>query len=163
MNDFEAFYRDNFRLVYALALARTVSQDLMDDLVQETFFRAWRHFDALSAQPPRAQRAWLAQTLRHLFVDHWRRDRLQRDAPAMPAAPSAQPQIVLRLDVARALAGLEETDRTIVLARYFLEMNSREIGEMLDMPEGTVRHRLLHGRRYLAEKLAAWNAQGDRG
>jgi RNA polymerase sigma-70 factor (ECF subfamily) len=182
MNDLEAFYRGNARLVYALALGQTGNPADAEDLTQETFLRAWRHFRVLASLAPAAQRAWLIRTMRHLAIDTWRRTRQcsvlgarcsvedmeEADAelhgvfPSEHRAPSTE-HLALRADVAQALATLTPEDREIVTLRYFMEMNSREIGETLQMPEGTVRHRLMQCRQVLAERLAAWRPGGDIG
>jgi RNA polymerase sigma factor (sigma-70 family) len=70
-------------------------------------------------------------------------------------------EAALRLDAARALAGLEEMDRRIVLLRYYSQANSGEIAAMLDMPERTVRYRLARARQALAPRLTAWSGQGN--
>ena len=164
MNDLEAFYRGHMRLVYTMALAQDPDPTRAEDLTQETFLRAWRHFERLSGLDPPAQRAWLVRTLRHLAIDLWRRERaFPQEALELPAAPlPPADRAALRLDVARALDALEETDRQIVLLRYLMEMNSREIGKLLNMPEGTVRHRLMRCRSHLAERLAPWAPGGGR-
>jgi RNA polymerase sigma-70 factor (ECF subfamily) len=162
MDDLEAFYRGNVRLVYAMALAQDPDPTQAEDLTQETFLRAWRHFERLSGMDPPAQRAWLVRTLRHLAIDAWRRARAFPQEALEPSGPSMPPadRVALRLDVTRALGALEETDRQIVLLRYVMEMNSREIGEVLGMPEGTVRHRLMRCRSHLVERLAPWAPEG---
>jgi RNA polymerase sigma-70 factor (ECF subfamily) len=159
MDAFESFYRDHLRLVYAVAAARVTDPAQVEDLVQDTFFRAWRHFHRLTLLPPQAQRAWLVRTARNLITDHWRAARHAAPADlirAAPARPLAE-RVALRLDVARALLTLREHDRQIVVLRYSLGMNSREIGALLQMPEGTVRFRLKQCRAALAERLAPWD------
>jgi len=61
------------------------------------------------------------------------------------------------LEVNRALARLTEGDREVVVMRYFSELNSREIAEIVDMPEATVRGHLRAARRKLADELEDWN------
>jgi RNA polymerase sigma factor (sigma-70 family) len=164
MDSFEQFYRDHLRLVYAMALARGASAWEAEDLAQETFLRAWRHCARIAGMEPLAQRAWLVRTLRNLMVDAWRRERSETAESEEPPGSSREPaeQVVLRLDVRRALAGLEEADREVVVLRYFVEMNSREISELLGVPEGTVRHRLMRCRQRLAEQLSQWDPEGGR-
>jgi RNA polymerase sigma-70 factor (ECF subfamily) len=158
MDAFERFYRDHLRLVYAVAAARLGDPSQAEDLVQEAFFRAWRHFHRIAGLPAPAQRAWLVRTVRNLAVDQWRaaRHAVPAEARPEPARPLAE-RIALRLDVARALVTLAEQDRQIVVLRYGLGMNSREIGDLLQMPEGTVRFRLQQCRAALAERLAPWD------
>jgi len=157
---FEALYRDNLRLVHAVALSRVGEAARAEDLTQETFLRAWRRRPELTQLAPPALRAWLLTTLRNLAVDHWRREARERDSQ-VAEVPSA-PQSELRLDLLEALRALEEADRELVLMRYLAEMNSREIGEALGIPEGTVHRRLARSRRVLADRLAHWAPRGVR-
>lgn len=161
MSEFEAFYRANVRLLYALAFSRTADPSQAEDLTQETFLRAWQHFDGLSGGAPRAQRAWLIRTLRNLAADAWRRESLLPTESLATANTATQPaeQLDLRLDLARALGELDDTGRDLVTMRYLQGMNSREIGEVLGMPQGTVRRRLAECRRSLAQRLSHWRGE----
>ncbi len=159
MEDFERFYREHVRLVLAIAAGRVAQAAAAEDLMQETFLRAWQHYSHVSLLPAPAQRAWLVRTVRNLATDAWRRQMLAEQTPADPA-PEAQTE--LRLDVAQALAELAPEDRDLVVMRYVEEMNSREIGEALGVPEGTVRRRLAECRERLAPRLSQWAPQGAR-
>jgi RNA polymerase sigma-70 factor, ECF subfamily len=159
MNDFEGFYRGNLRLVYAAAIVRVSGAEEAADIVQEAFLRAWRCFPLVSSPTVPARRAWLLTSVRNCAIDGWRRagreEPLQgepRDRDPMPAE--------LRLDVAEAVSRLPPVDQDIVLMRYVQDMASREIGEALGMPEGTVRRRLAGCRSRLARLLDGWEQGG---
>lgn len=158
---FNAFYQMHLRLVYALALARGLSSCEAEDLAQETFLRAWRHFQTLADLEIPVQRAWLRRVLVNLANDAWQRNRTvtSHEEEWMAASAQTTDNSALRLDVARALSTLEEADREIAMLRYFLQMNSREIGELLNVPESTIRRRLMDCRRHLAEQLTAWRPE----
>ena len=161
MDDFETFYRKNVRLVHRLMLSRTGDIGQAEDLTQDTFLRAWRHFGILGDLEAPAQRAWLIRTARNLSVDAWRRRSLDDGAPAALVPPVDDAALSeLRLDVGQALAELDESDRELMIMRYLQEMNSREIGEALEMPEGTVRRRLARCRELLAQHLSQWAGNG---
>lgn len=162
---FDLFYEEHLGLVYAVAVARGLEPAYAEDLAQETFLRAWRHFGMLSILPPAARKAWLLSTLRNLVIDAWRRRCVENAEMEARAAvpPDTSDRTALRLDVARALSHLAEEDREMVVLRYFQEMNSREIGEVLGIPEGTVRRRLLECRRKLADLLHQWAPEGVAG
>jgi RNA polymerase sigma-70 factor (ECF subfamily) len=162
MSDFEAFYRANVRMVHGLALSRTGVTAQAEDLTQETFLRAWQHFALVSGLQPAQQKAWLARTLRNLATDEWRRQAMASAAAQAAASEShGSPPAELRLDVALALGGLDDSDRELVVMRYLEQMNSREIGEALAIPEGTVRTRLARCRKALAGRLARWAGNGS--
>jgi RNA polymerase sigma factor (sigma-70 family) len=63
----------------------------------------------------------------------------------------------LRREVDAALARLEEPDRLLVVLRYFVNWNSRQIAELVEQPESTVRGRLRACRLRLASELGEWN------
>lgn len=163
MDSFESFYRRNVRLVAALARSHSPRAAPAEDLTQETFLRAWRHYQDLEGREAPAQRAWLIRTVRNLTTDAWRRRTLEAEAmPQAVASSPSQTETDLRLDVAQALAQLDAEDRELVVMRYLEEMNSREIGEALGVPEGTVRRRLSECRDRLAQHLTQWAPQGAR-
>ena len=62
----------------------------------------------------------------------------------------------LKGEVERALRTLAEEERALVVMRYFSDLNSRQVAEIVGMPEATVRGRLRAARRKLAEELAEW-------
>lgn len=161
MEDFEIFYRGNVGLVYGLMLARTRNASQAEDLTQETFLRAWRSFHDVATLGAEAQRAWLVRTARNVSIDVWRRQDLEaRMSPEPRDVSGEEGAWDLRLDVMQALGELDECDRELVVMRYVEEMNSREIGEALGMPEGTVRRRLSRCREALAQHLSAWAPDG---
>jgi RNA polymerase sigma-70 factor (ECF subfamily) len=171
-DEFEQFYRENVRLVYATAMAQTANSAAAEDLTQETFVRAWKNLSLLRPMDPPMRRSWLLRTVRNAVIDTFRQES-RREAREMAdwemvasKGDAGSTASALRVDVARALAGLRVTDREIVVLRYFGELTSREIGETLGIPEGTVRQRLTECRRTLSELLASWDApnrQEERG
>jgi len=158
MDDFERFYRENVRLVAAIAAGRVGDPIQAEDLTQETFLRAWQHYAHVAELPAPARRAWLVRTVRNLATDAWRR-RVREEAAPPPAGPPSE-QFDLRLDVDQALAELPAEDRDLVVMRYVEGMNSREIGEALGTPEGTIRRRLLDCRQVLSARLRQWAPEG---
>jgi RNA polymerase sigma-70 factor (ECF subfamily) len=160
MSDFESFYRGNVQLVYAMAFARLRDQWQAEDIVQETFLRAWQHFEALSVAEPPAQRAWLLQTMRNLATDVWRRQAAFPSHALPVRLPTSGSGADLRMDVMSALAQLGERDREMVVMRYLQDMTSREIGEALGIPEGSVRRRLSECRQVLSRSLGQWASTG---
>ena len=86
----------------------------------------------------------------------WRRKLLRRltawvRPPTHAAAPFEQDDE--RRSVRRALRQLDDSLRVPLVLRYFQEMNSRQIAELLEIPDATVRSRLVAARLKLAEAL----------
>lgn len=141
-----------------------------DDLVQETFLRAYRHWHTF--RPGTDCKGWLSTICRHAFAEQRRRDarstavddqELESLAAAhahIRARASGVDDMFARLDVgpaiAAAIAQLEPHYRDVVRLADVDGFSYDEIAAMLDIPIGTVRSRLFRARRMLQEALIAY-------
>jgi RNA polymerase sigma-70 factor (ECF subfamily) len=125
--------------------------------------------DAAMRKPPAiedqaALMSWLLQvTVNRCYLEHRQRGRWHRLWTSLatvwePRGTSAAAwHGELRAEVDRALGTLAQDDRTLIVLRYFVGLNSREIGEIAGLSEATVRGRLRAARHKLATELADWN------
>jgi len=141
------------RPVYRLC-RRMLRSPHAEDLAQETFVRAFVHFDRFD--PERPLLPWLLAIARRLCLDRLRRERVMveaDDAPtAVDPAPSPERQAALREQlsrVERALADLDDGPREAVVLFHIEEMSYRDISTALDVPIGTVMTWLHRGRAQL--------------
>ena len=131
---------------------------LAEEVVQETFIRAWRsrgRFDAGRG----SLRTWLFAIQHRLVVDtvRARQRRVRRDTrlEAERHAPvDPHEAAVTSWQVAEALARLSHDHRTVVVAVYFEGSTSSEVADRLGIPEGTVRSRLFYALKSLHPLLA---------
>jgi len=150
---------------FALSLTRDESD--ADDLVQDTYLRAYRAWHQF--EPGSECRAWLFTICRNQFLNS--RVRAERevalDAPELEARQAAVvhdsvrngplEDTFLRVDLApaiqRALAALPEVLRTAVILVDLQDLKYDDAARILGVPVGTVRSRLFRGRRLLQESL----------
>jgi len=155
--------------LYRTALRMTRSEADAEDLVQETYIRAFRFKDQFT--PGTNLKAWLF-TILHNTARNRRRDsgrdpvdvdsdRLELSAPADPAATPEEQLLRATMgpDLQAALDALPEAFREAVWLRDVEEFPYAEIAEMLGIPVGTVMSRISRGRRMLYETLAARNLE----
>jgi RNA polymerase sigma-70 factor (ECF subfamily) len=154
---FEAEMLPHLRPLFAAAYRMTGNAHDAEDLVQETFLRAYRAFDRFA--PGSNARAWLQTILQRVRTDAFRRTRRRPQTVELtgegPAA--AAPQHALdsgREALERALRALPEAFRTAVVLRDVQELSYAEIAEALGVPVGTVMSRIHRGRALLREALA---------
>ena len=166
---FEALVLHWQQRVYAFALRLTGSPQDAEEIAQDTFVRAWR---ALNQWPPeriRAMRmkAWLYQIALNVFRNRIARRSLSvvpLDAPdGRPAYEPAddwreRPDVAaesaeLGRQVAASLVALPAHMRVAVVLRYVEGFTYREIAELLEQPEGTVKAHVHRGTRQLRETL----------
>ena len=123
----------------------------VDDLYQETWLRvvrAARRFD-----PSRRFSTWLFQIAVNLCRDWHRRPPPEPVDPAgvEQALPDPAAATGAAIDAARLLAALPEAQRSVVVLRYYHDLPEEEVAEILGCPRGTVKSRLHHAMRRLAE------------
>jgi RNA polymerase sigma-70 factor (ECF subfamily) len=144
------------RSLYSTAYRLTRNSADAEDLVQETFLRAYRAFEGYT--PGTNIRAWLYTILYRVRADHYRRVgrsvqtvELEGDGPG--TAPQQDQMARGQEDVARALAVLPECFRAAVILRDIQEFSYEEIATILDVPIGTVMSRIHRGRALLRKSL----------
>ena len=150
-------YRQH-RFVFRVAFALLRNAHDAEDIAQETFLKLYRNG---RWRGMRDERAFLARTAWRLALDLRRAPAVETaevEAEAMPSQAASPEQQTVSADNTAALHRLidalpEELRQPLVLAGTD-EMNSREIGAVLGIPEGTVRTRLQRARQLLKDKIA---------
>jgi RNA polymerase sigma-70 factor, ECF subfamily len=154
------------RQMFPAALRLTRDWQDAEDLVQETFMRAYLKFHLF--RPGTNLRAWLSCIMLRTFYTSCRKRRHRRaetpaadpyDAigiPARAAAASAEAEALARLGaspVLQALRELPENQRTAVFLADVQGYHYRDVAAIMGIPAGTVGSRIYRGRRLLREKL----------
>ena len=157
--------------LYRTALRMTRSEAEAEDLVQETYIRAFRFRQQFT--PGTNLKAWLFRILTNTFINTYRRKTAQpevtdldgidefslyrrmADDRAASSSPDPEAELlktVVDTEVTDALEELPEKFRTTVLLDVE-GFSYKEIAEMLSIPIGTVMSRLHRGRKFLQKRL----------
>jgi RNA polymerase sigma-70 factor, ECF subfamily len=151
---FETIFRETQHDIYRWVLRMVRDPAIAEDLVIETFWRAYRSratFD--SAQ---SFQAWARRIATNVARDHLHRRRTEVELPESLSAPM-QPDPAVSQDIARkvqqAIAALPPKQRIVVLLALVEDVPHREIAEALGVPEGTVKSRVFHAVRRLRQRL----------
>jgi RNA polymerase sigma-70 factor, ECF subfamily len=162
---FEAEALSHLDALYRAALRQTRNHADAEDLVQETFLKAFRHANRF--EPGTNLRAWLFTILLNTARNSRRdaaRDPTLVDSETVDHLPLSTPdptpeEVLLRdvvdEDVRGALESLPEVFREAVWLRDVEEFTYAEIARMLEVPMGTVMSRIARGRRLLHERVVA--------
>lgn len=162
--------------LYGTALRLTRSDADAQDLVQETFLRAYRFYDRF--EPGTNLKAWLFKIQYNAFVNRYRRGSLERsimdtltDAPAEDSVMSSasmrslvEPDSemmrpLLASEIERALATLPDDYRAMILLADVEELSYKEIADVIGCPIGTVMSRLHRARRLMQKELVDGSEQ----
>ena len=156
--------------MYRVARRLVTSREEAEDLVQDTYARAFRSWQQY--QPGTNLRAWLLRILTNLNIDRGRRvQRTPEQTPleegdyylynrlesTMPDENPDEERVLERLSqnaVVEALAEVPHDFRDVLVLVDIGEFSYAEAAQILDIPIGTVMSRLHRGRRILKQQLA---------
>lgn len=146
--------------IYGLVYSRTRHAPTAEDVTAEVFFKALRGIDQY--QPGRPFRAWLFQIAINAVTDHFRRQRpaVALDEAMDRAAPGAsvEDHAMARAELAQvwsALDTLNDLQRTALVMRLGLDMNTADIAASMGRSEGAVKLLIHRGLRAVRKRLPA--------
>ena len=140
----------------AYASRRLRNRTLAEDLVQETFLRAWRASELFDATRG-TTRTWLFAILRNVISDFARARARQPHTSKTKTDPETadnNKEIVWSLAFQDALQHLTLEHREVIYPGHLRDRSHNEIARILGVPIGTVRSRLFYARKSLRRALA---------
>lgn len=169
----EQLARTQHRKIYGICYRFTGSQSDAEDLTQEAFLKMYRNL--ASFDPSKGGfTTWLTTLTRNLLVDNYRRSRLERASDSLDESydgeedgvtkadrladggKSQEQHVVgleLRAQIQEALQQVSPDLREAVILRDLEDMDYKEIADILQVPQGTVKSRISRGRSELARLL----------
>ena len=164
---FAALYDRHSGAVYALLLRILGSAEDSQEVLQDTFLKAWSAAEAFDSSRG-SEGAWLVSIARSRAIDRLRsrKTRLTRETEAAkeisihsssvdPAGPARVIEQEQKIAVGGALAALPQEQRVALELAYFGGLSQSEIAEQLGQPLGTVKTRMQLGMKKLRESLRA--------
>jgi RNA polymerase sigma-70 factor (ECF subfamily) len=174
--EFEALALPHLNALFSAGLRLTKNERDAEDLVQDSFMRAYRFFDKFERGTN--IKAWLFKILTNTFINRYRRTMKERNlfegsereavTERMMAQDSSQygqtPEQsffdrMLSDEVLKAIDALPVDFRMVVVLADLQEFAYKEIAEILGCPVGTVMSRLFRGRRLLQKSLAGYASE----
>jgi len=162
--EFEDTALQHMDAIYNAALRLARDRTKADDLVQDTYLRAYRFFDRFERGT--SIKAWLFKILKNTFINDFKKRaktpehvdfdqlKLSEDEPASPNDP--EEEILYKYfhgELMSAIENLPEEFRLVILLSDVEGFSYKEIAEIVDRPIGTVMSRLHRGRKLLRSSL----------
>jgi RNA polymerase sigma-70 factor (ECF subfamily) len=169
--DFQREMLPHMDIIYNYALYLTGNREDANDLLQETFLKAYRFFSRFE-QGTNAK-AWLYRIMRNTYINLYRKVRrlpdmvqfdeqispyqmLPRDSEEVMNTRDRDVREIFDDEIAVAIASLPEKFKSVVILRDVENLPYEEIAEALAVPIGTVRSRLHRARGILHERLKGY-------
>lgn len=124
-----------------------------EELVQEAFFRALQNEEMLCTLKQSQARSWLYRTTKNLFIDQVRHRGKETIVEITPE-PIQEQKEIQEFEWEEVLSSLPNEEGVLFTLRYVEGYNSKQIGQIFSMPEGTVRSKLSLARKHLRQALA---------
>src|SRR5919206_2623449 len=167
--EFTELYRTHLRDVYSYAYYRVGNHHDAEDLTEQTFLQAYRHFERAQRESDgRPLRPWLIRIAHNLAANYYR-DRSRRpqtaidDADTLSATHTTEALVQDRDDLARILDCVQELPddrREALIMRFALGMDNREIARALGRTDGATKV-LLHRAIRQLEGMVNGNVEGE--
>jgi RNA polymerase sigma-70 factor (ECF subfamily) len=160
--EFSELYKEHLRDVYSYAYYRVGNHHDAEDLTEQTFLQAYRHFERAQRESNgRPLRPWLIRIAHNLAAN------LYRDRSRKPAAPMEDPDTLSALRtteeivegreelsrVLSAITDLPEDRREALIMRFALGMDNREIARALGRSDGATKVLIHRAIRQLQAKV----------
>ena len=159
---FEDLYRAHLRDVYSYAYYRVGNHHDAEDLTEQAFLQAYRHFErARRESDGRPLRPWLIR-IAHNLASNYYRDRSRRPQPSLETAEPIAAQhgtealVEGREELRRVIENLQhlpDDRREALIMRFALGMENREIARALDRSEGATKVLIHRAIRQLEQGL----------
>ena len=162
--EFEDIALQHMNALYSAALRMAKDKTEADDLVQDTYLRAYRFFHRF--EKGTCVKAWLLKILKNTFINDFKKQakkpehidfdrlRLSENEPASLDDPEEDLMYTSFIDeFERAVGDLPEEFRNVILLSDWQGYSYKEVAAELDRPIGTVMSRLHRGRKLLQGSL----------
>jgi RNA polymerase sigma-70 factor (ECF subfamily) len=131
------------------------NQERADDLAQETFLLAFRNLRSFRGDAKFG--TWLYRIAYNVFISDTRRRReeqLDEETGVEPEVPAESQHTEIRIDLERAMRGLNEAEHAAIVQCYFNDLTHEEAAYVLGWPVGTVKTHILKAKQKLKLVLA---------
>jgi len=149
---FQRLYEEFAKRVFRYALTLLRNQHLAEEVVQETMITVWSTASTYSGRSRVS--TWIFGIARHKSYDILKREKRGSRASEFPAVmDDPAPAIEREAQVHAALEGLPPDQREVVFLTFYENLPYKAIADLLEIPEGTVKSRMYHAKKRLAEAL----------
>ena len=134
---FKAEYENSSDFVRKTIYWNTRNKNDLDDLIQETFLKAWKAYPKFNYDSD--FKTWIYRIARNTLTDYFRK---QKTFSPIDEVGELSNEVEMQDLITAGLAKLNEKQREIFILHYYLSYTQSEISELVGVPEGTIKSRV---------------------
>jgi RNA polymerase sigma factor (sigma-70 family) len=172
--DFNQLYVAHSKHLYYIAYRYTKDRYLAEDIVQETFIKAYKNRN--SVEEPNKLKAWLSVITTRTAIDFLRSEKRKSFIPVEPASMepmfgpcpvevSTEEAVEIRLfheEFSRSMGDLSLEFQEVLILKVQYGLKETEIASLLDLKSGTVKTRLYRARKQLKQNWVSGTVRGQK-
>jgi len=158
MKRIEELYNTYFHDVYLYMMSLSKSEEISEEITQETFFRAMKSLDKFEGKS--SIKTWLCQIARNLFINHIKKQKRFSDDELPVDIPDVKADFVEKISdnseavsIHKILHNLEEPYKEVFSLRVFSELSFKQIADIFGKTESWARVTFHRGKLKISEKL----------
>ena len=158
MNTIEELYNTYFHDVYLYMMSLSKSEEISEEITQETFFRAMKSLDKFEGKS--SIKTWLFRIARNLFINHIKKQKRFSDDELPADIPDVKADFVEKISdnseavsIHKILHNLEEPYKEVFSLRVFSELSFKQIADIFGKTESWARVTFHRGKLKISEKL----------
>jgi RNA polymerase sigma-70 factor, ECF subfamily len=156
--------------IYRFAFRYFGNPSEADDITQKTFIKAYQKLELLNDAEKFSP--WLYRIAAHICIDQARRNDRRKTSPletwieSSEVATSLTPDVTLEKSelgslMQKALLSIPDDQRTVIILKEYEGLKFREIAEILDESENTIKSRMYYGLKTLRRVFKKWNIEKE--
>ena len=163
---FRQLFEENKRRVFTLAFQYTKNKEDAEDILQETFIKAFHSLNKFKAQDDTNFSSWLYRIGINASIDHLRKNKMKKDnyidSDLLPNITSddgfSQPEHAIRIKEIRtkldlSLSKLPKGQRMVFILRHYQQLSVKEIADTMKCSEGSVKKQLFRAFQMIKKRF----------
>lgn len=157
-------YSDYYKLMYSVAWKYTVDCNLVEDIVSDSNLALMRRLDVLRRIAPDKLQAYIATTVKNMAVNYHRKKKTARKRLAVyePAeqVEAKDADLLLQIEIKeeyqnllQSMHRLTRKERSILHMRFFMQLSTREIANMVGLSPSSIRTYICRSRQKIRNYL----------
>ncbi|MDP5276764.1 RNA polymerase sigma factor [Chengkuizengella axinellae] len=157
MDSFQILYKEFMQKVTGYLRLRLNDPYMIEDILQEVFLAVWRGAGKYNKKSTVS--TWIISIAKHKLMDRYRskyddeKNTVLENVKHLPDTEDFSNHIIDEISIQKTLESLQPNEQELTYLVFYMKMSYKEISELLNIPEGTVKSRVYQLKKHLRKSL----------